>query len=127
MVDRCKKKSQVANIYISIATRVTATCSSCYGGWFIEELDCSLSTIQTSNWCIQSPQQANGLPLTNPDKIANMKSWLNQDSEMAVLNSQHLKGWNVREWRYTIDRRLQFHKKSAWTQVSSVELDIFID
>lgn len=72
-------------------------------------------------------QQAKGLPLTNLDKLANMKSWLNQDLEMAVLNSQHLKGWNVREWRYTIDRRLQFHKKSAWTQVDSVELDIFID
>lgn len=58
-----KKKSQVGNIYIYQSlqgSQAHARHPKCYGGWFIEELDCSLSTIQTSNWCIQSPNRQKG-------------------------------------------------------------------
>lgn len=49
-------------------------------------------------------QRAKGFTFTNSDELANMNYWLNKVFEMAVLNVQHLRRWNVREWHETFNR-----------------------
>lgn len=87
------KKCQVANIKISI------NCYKGHGhmlflGWLVYRwtgLFISYYANTTTTLVCTTSQQAKGL-LTNPDKLANMDSWLNQGFEMAVSNVQHLKG-----------------------------------